>query len=184
MSADIAYSRSLLQDAAAEARKLGAKIKEGWVHNTGGTWEFVYGDFHDAFQASNAYHAKAQGWERWAERETKRRALPAQIAATFRKVAYDLGDSAYVGPRVLSQEALHHLRVGLRRLPLPVTKEHLDAIFLNPTQVSEPAGSAEYLDWIGLAFLFVNSGSLDDCSPRERSEAVERLLTSVDELDL
>lgn len=54
-----------LGNATTEARKLGAKIREAWVHRTGSTWEFFYGDFEWYGRAENAYHAKAKGWEAW-----------------------------------------------------------------------------------------------------------------------
>lgn len=61
------FERLLLRDAVAEARKHGAKIKNGWAHLTCNTWEFHYKGFYWWGRAENAYHARALGWEAWIE---------------------------------------------------------------------------------------------------------------------
>ena len=63
------FERAMLRDVVAEARKLGAKIKDAWVWHAklGGSklYEFHYGDFYWCGRAENAYDARAKGWEEW-----------------------------------------------------------------------------------------------------------------------
>ena len=62
----------MLKDAVAEARKLGANVREASVHGTtmgcgaSKNWEFFYGKFYyHVGSAENAYDARAKGWEAW-----------------------------------------------------------------------------------------------------------------------
>jgi hypothetical protein len=66
------FERLMLKDTVAEARKLGAIVKQAYVHATtmgagaSKNWEFFYGDFYYHIGgAENAYDAKAKGWEAW-----------------------------------------------------------------------------------------------------------------------
>ena len=70
---DTTFERLMLADSVKEARNLGAKIRQAWVHQTGRTWEFVYGDFHWCGQCANAYDARAQGWEAWVSKQNERK---------------------------------------------------------------------------------------------------------------
>jgi len=84
----------MLADAVVEARKLGAEIKYGTVYmclrqpSGNKCYLFEYnngGDkcFSEEVWASNAYHARALGWEAWVARETRRQKYPIEWVLTY-----------------------------------------------------------------------------------------------------
>ena len=62
---NIAFSRLWLACVMDDVRKAGVKgLSKAWVWTSDRrTWEFHFGDFFDCFNASNAYEARAKGWE-------------------------------------------------------------------------------------------------------------------------
>lgn len=73
------FSRILLADAVADARRLGAKVGKASVvcsfkKPTGDKcYLFEYDGFSVEVWADNAYHARSLGWERWIAAETANR---------------------------------------------------------------------------------------------------------------
>ncbi len=70
-SANLAYCRASLQYVLTDVRlhDPAADVKAAWVHRSGRTWEFIFGEFYWYSSADNAAEARAAGWSAWLRKQ-------------------------------------------------------------------------------------------------------------------